>query len=72
MIFIVLHDRTPRIVDPITAQAMSDFRGRGDITNWSRHVRFSNRPFGVKHFQTTRRCSVDVAHGLVLLFGIGT
>src|SRR5213080_5224012 len=36
------------------------------------HVRFSNRPFGVKHFQTIRRCSVDVAHGLVLLFGIGT
>jgi hypothetical protein len=35
-------------------------------------VRFSNRPFGVKHFQTIRRCSVDVTHGLVLLFGIGT
>ena len=33
---------------------------------------FSNRPFGVKHFQTVRRCSVDVTHGLVLLFGIGT
>ena len=36
------------------------------------YVRFSNRPFEVKHFQTIRRCSVDVAHGLVLLFGIGT
>jgi hypothetical protein len=35
-------------------------------------VRFSNRLFGVKHFQTVRRCSVDVTHGLVLLFGIGT
>jgi hypothetical protein len=35
-------------------------------------VRFSNRPFGVKRFQTIHRCSVDVAHGLVLLFGIGT
>jgi hypothetical protein len=34
--------------------------------------RFSNRPFGVKHFQTIHHCSVDVAHGLVLLFGIGT
>ena len=33
-------------------------------------VRFSNRPFGVKRFQTICRCSVDVAHGLVLLFGI--
>ena len=35
-------------------------------------VRFSNRPFEVKHFQTIHRCSVDVAHGLALLFGIGT
>ena len=36
------------------------------------NVRFSNRPFGVKRFQTIHHCSVDVAHGLVLLFGIGT
>ena len=36
------------------------------------NVRFSNRPFGVKHFQTIRHYGVDVAHGLVLLFGIGT
>ncbi len=36
------------------------------------NVCFSNRPFGVKHFQTLRRCGVDVTHGLVLLFGIGT
>ena len=35
-------------------------------------VRFSNRPFGVKRFQTIHNCGVDVAHGLVLLFGIGT
>ena len=35
-------------------------------------VRFSNRPFGVKHFQTIHHGSVDVTHGLVLLFGIGT
>ena len=35
-------------------------------------VRLSNRPFGVKRFQTIHRHSVDVAHGLVLLFGIGT
>ena len=38
----------------------------------ARHVRFSNRPFGVKRFQTIHHYSVDVAHGLVLLFGIGT
>src|SRR5262249_11168482 len=35
-------------------------------------VRFSNRPFGVKRFQTIHRYGVDVARGLVLLFGIGT
>lgn len=34
--------------------------------------RFSNRPFGVKRFQTIHRGRFDVAHGLVLLFGIGT
>jgi hypothetical protein len=38
----------------------------------ARNVRFSNRPFGVKRFQTIHHCGVDVAHGLVLLFGIGT
>ena len=38
-------------------------------------VRFSNRPSGVKRFQAFRlstNSSVDVAHGLALLFGIGT
>src|SRR5471032_1399280 len=38
----------------------------------TRYVCFSNRPFGVKHFQTIHQCDVDVAHGLALLFGIGT
>src|SRR5258705_11183515 len=38
----------------------------------SENVCFSNRPFGVKRFQTIQHCGVDVAHGLVLLFGIGT
>ena len=35
-------------------------------------IRFSNRPLGVKRFQTIHHCSVNVAHGVVLLFGIGT
>src|SRR5438876_10560150 len=35
-------------------------------------VRFSNRPFGVKRFQAIHHFSVDVAHGLVLIFGLGT
>src|SRR5260221_2531041 len=38
----------------------------------SSNVRFSNRPFEVKHFQTIHHCSVDVARGLVLRYGIGT
>jgi hypothetical protein len=37
-----------------------------------RHVCFSNRLVGVKHFQAIHHSSVDVARGLVLLFGIGT
>ena len=40
-------------------------------TAW-RNVRFSNRPIRVKHFQAIHHYSVDVARGLVLLFGIGT
>jgi hypothetical protein len=32
----------------------------------------AGRPFGVKRFQTIHHYSVDVARGLVLLFGIGT
>ena len=38
-----------------------------------KRVRFSNRPSGIKRFQTFHHHNVDVAHGLVLLlFGIGT
>jgi hypothetical protein len=36
------------------------------------YVCFSNRPFGIKRFQTIHCYGVDVARGLVLLFGIGT
>jgi hypothetical protein len=43
-----------------------------DIRQCRWDVRFSNRPFGVKRFQTIHRFSVDAARGLVLLFGIGT
>jgi Aldehyde dehydrogenase family len=62
------HDQTKRLSSP------SEFRSRSNGTHSScpRNVRFSNRPFGIKHFQTIRLYSVDVAHGLVLLFGIGT
>src|ERR1700745_3352591 len=43
------------------------------MPNDPENVCFSNRPFGVKHFQTFHhRHSVDVARGLALPFGIGT
>jgi hypothetical protein len=38
----------------------------------STNVHFSNRPVGVKRFQTFHHNSVDVARGVALLFGIGT
>src|SRR5450830_219125 len=55
-----------KVLDPKRPIREADIRQR----DW--HVRFSNRPFEVKHFQTIHHCSVDVAHGLALLFGIGT
>jgi hypothetical protein len=36
------------------------------------YVRFSNRPFRVKRFQTIHDCGVNVARGLALLSGLGT
>src|SRR5712672_3600319 len=45
---------------------------KAEVSARQLHVCFSNRPFGVKHFQTIHQCGVDVARGLVLLFGIGT
>ena len=36
-------------------------------SHWAEQVRFSNRPFGVKRFQTIH----NVARELVLLFGVG-
>ena len=64
---------------PTASSSKSSCYARPDHTSGSnpvferslRDVRFSNGPFRVKHFQTIRRCSVDVAHGLALLFGIG-
>jgi len=46
-------------------------RSFADIPRARVDVRFSNRPVGVKHFQAIHHCSVDVSHGLALLFGIG-
>src|SRR5258706_12026284 len=54
--------------------------GTADVRLWHqpdmptalRNVCFSNRPFGVKRFQTIHHHGVDVSHGLVLLSGIGT
>ena len=51
---------------------MSALPPKADIRRHERDVRFSNRPVGVKRFQTTHDGGVDVAHGLLLLYGIGT
>src|SRR5580692_8779089 len=53
----------------MTSSGSTTERAR-ELINIASHVRFSNRPFGVKRFQTIHHCSVDVAHGLVLLSGI--
>ena len=53
-------------------QRMSALPPKADIRGSDCHVRFSNRPFWVKRFQTIHGYGVDVAHGLALLFGIGT
>jgi hypothetical protein len=43
-----------------------------DRCDASQFGRFSNRPSGSKHFQDVHRSSIDVAHGLALLSGLGT
>ena len=50
---------------------MSALPPKADIDQHGRDVRFSNRPAGVKRFQVLHG-GVGVAHGLVLLYGIGT
>ena len=42
------------------------------MTRTCADVCFSNRPGGVKRFQTIHDCGIDVTRGLVLLYGIGT
>ncbi len=63
------HNNACFIVKDATWQALGYFYFEEEFGRRSTDVRFSNRPFGVKHFQTIHRYSVDVAHGLVLLFG---
>src|SRR5262249_20916085 len=50
---------------------MSAFGGIADIEFEGRYVCFSNRPIGVKRFQAIHHCGLDVARGLVLLYGLG-
>ena len=50
---------------------MSAFGGKADMTQTCVDVCFSNRPIGVKRFQAIHHCGLDVARGLVLLYGLG-
>ena len=54
------------MLDDVSLGSLADMRAS------DYDVRFSNRPVGVKQFQVIRHCSVDVTHGLALLYGIGT
>jgi hypothetical protein len=60
------------IIALYTAVFVAMYSQGAAISFEERNLRFSNRPFGVKHFQTIHHCNVDVAHGLALLFGLGT
>ena len=60
---------TPEEARELAKRALTFKQERGRLLA---DVRFSNRPFEVKRFQTIHHCNVDVARGLVLLFGIGT
>jgi len=51
---------------------MSALPLKADILSIKVNVRFSNRPVGVKRYQTVHCYGVEAARGLVLLFGIGT
>ena len=65
-------DLSPVSAGSSGAQALRNSIDLAALADKLGYVRFSNRPFEVKHFQTIHHCSVDVAHGLALLFGIGT
>ena len=43
-----------------------------DIKKCYCDVRFSNRPVGVKHFQTLHNGGVNITRGFMLLYGLGT
>src|SRR5207245_4457455 len=55
-----------------TRSSMSALPRKQTNSGQSWYVRFSNRPSRVNHFQAIHHFSVDVAHGLALLFGLGT
>ena len=65
----LIRHKTFKLVDYPSTIQMVRF---GGVPSKKGDVRFSNRPVGVKRFQTIHHCSVDVAHGLALLFEIGT
>jgi hypothetical protein len=60
------------MIDNVSLRDMSHIGPSRPIAALQFFGRFSNRPLGVKRLQTIHHRSVDVAHGLALLFGIGT
>jgi hypothetical protein len=49
---------------------MSDLESKADMPEPLANVRFSNRPFGVKHFQTVRRQSEPMRVRLLVHTGV--
>src|SRR5258707_6422829 len=66
------HQRLLKFSFVTPKRLLQQYRHLADVATGPSDVCFSNRPFGVKRFQTIHHHSVDVARGLVLLFGIGT
>src|SRR5438874_6272479 len=67
-----VHEPTLTDCPLMSASLIGRSESISDIPACQRDVCFSNRPVGVKRFQTIHDCGVDVAHGLVLLSGLGT
>ena len=64
--------RRPSVLAPTKFQLNVNFKTAKHLPHAANDGREMTLWVEVKRFQTIGRCGVDVTHGLVLLFGIGT